>query len=105
MVDGKAVDMTMAMIPFHSPSRQGAETLVPELGFVMAAAYRDVLWKSGYPPCVFRPEGLSSSEGVSEVAPPPAGAARSLPRQGVMWCPPGSSPLGLRGSGSSSDIK
>ena len=26
MVDGEAVEMTMAMIPFDSPSRQGAGT-------------------------------------------------------------------------------
>ena len=48
MVDGEALVMTMAMIPFDSPSRQGAgkRLLVPELSFEVAAALGSVLWKS-----------------------------------------------------------
>ena len=65
MVDGEAVEMTIAMIPFDSPSRQGARTKTagPELGFTMAAAYGGVLRKSGYPQAFLGQRGLVAARG------------------------------------------
>ena len=77
--------------------------LIPELGFAVAVAYGDVIWKSGYPPNVFRSEGSCTLEEVAEVAAPPPGAARWAPRHGVVWAPQASSPLGLRDSEFPSD--
>ena len=55
MVDVEASVMMMAMISFESPSRQSARTefLVPELGFLVAAAKRNSFWKNVNPPPQF----------------------------------------------------
>ena len=81
MVDEEASVMTMAMISFESSSRQSARTefLVPELGFLVAAAKRNSFWKNVEPPFSFRSRGFIWSrgevEGELEAATPPLGAA------------------------------
>ena len=99
MVDEEALVMTMAMIPFDSPSRQGAgtETSGPRTRVRDAAAHGCVPWKSGYPPSVFRSGGSYSPEEVAEWASPPAGVAGAHPRHHlVRWplCPPSVWPSG-----------
>ena len=66
MVDGEAVEMTMAMIPFDSPSRQGVgtETSGPRTRVRDGGGVRLCSLESGYPPSVFRSEGSYSREGV-----------------------------------------
>jgi hypothetical protein len=59
MDDGGVAVMTMAMISSDSPSRQGARTefLVPELGFLVAAAKRNSFLEYDEPPVTFRSGG------------------------------------------------
>jgi len=56
MVDEEASVMMMAMISSKSPSRQGARTefLVPELGFLVAAAKRNSSLEKRRPSVIFR---------------------------------------------------
>ena len=88
LVDVETSVMMMAMISSKSPSRQGARTefLVAELGFLVAAAKRNSLWKNVKPrPPLFLGHEASYSRRRGRVG---LRGGHTTPRRGLTWLAP-----------------